>query len=215
MNPFEPVAAELLAEHYRWPLEALRFLQEATQCLQIVGPEGAGKTTLLELLAARLRAAGGAIAYLYVPPDGSLPPCFLTEGTALVDEADRLTSGELSRLLRASARLRLVFATHRDLRAQLRHARVSALTVRLQPLKDPAEVLALWRGRLALAGCAETCFGQEAARAALRLTRGSPLRCVQLGYELWEETQGRRVAGPEDVRRAWTALNRALKAAGA
>jgi len=149
-----------------------------------------------------------------VPPDGSLTPHSLTEGALLVDEADRLAPGALSSLLKPPPHLRLVLATHRDLRPQLRRAGIPAVTVRLRPLKDAEAVLALWRGRLVLAGCEKASFGESAAREALRLTRGNPLRCVQLGYELWEDLQGRRAPAPEDVHSAWVALSRALKAAG-
>ena len=214
MNPFEPISAELLGAHYPWPRPALEFLKGTVRCLQVIGSEGAGKTTLLELLAVRLVEAGVPTTYLRVPLDGSLPRSTPTEGAVLVDEADRLMPTALQELLRARAGLRLVLATHRDLRAHLRRAGVSALTVRLQPLRDAGEVLALWRQRLALAGYGDACFGQDAAREALRLTRGNPLRCVQLGYELWEDLKGQKVAGPEEVRRAWAALSRALKAAG-
>jgi hypothetical protein len=215
LNPFEPMAGERLDAHYRWPAEALAFLDGAARCLQVIGVEGAGKTTLLELLAARLRAAGEVTTYLYVPLDGSVTAPAPTGGTLLVDEADRLAPGVLSSLLKPPPHLRLVLATHRDLRTQIRRAGLTALTVRLLPLRDAREVLALWQERLALAGCGEACFGEIAAREALRLTRGNPLRCVQLGYELWEDTGGQEVSGPEDVRRAWSALNRALRAAGA
>ncbi|MCE5216129.1 hypothetical protein LLH03_03760 [bacterium] len=213
-NPFEPLEPEAFADPYLWPPEALRFLKGEGDCLQVLGGEGMGKTTLLRLLQRELEATGVRTQYACLPAVDTVELPGVEPGVlVLLDEADRLSRGELGELLRhlRESGGRLVLGTHRSLAAQVRRAGLTCLEVRLRPLRRIEELRALLQTRLRQAGWhLDDWLPEAAARRLLAAGRGNPLRCLQLAYELGEEVGSGHPVSPEDVRRAESALTRAL-----
>jgi ABC-type phosphonate transport system ATPase subunit len=217
-NPFEPISPERLATIYQWPPEALRFLEGKADCLHILGDEGMGKTTLLKQTELRLAEQGVSLAYIYLPPDGELDVAALPLApVALLDEADRLSKRQLVAFL---ARLRdegcrAAVSTHRDLAQRIRRAGLSCLDIRLRALTRAEDVARIFRDRVGLLqGVADDEFqlSPEGARALLRFSRGNIERCLQLGYEVFEDIEEPRGIAAEDIARAAAALGRATAA---
>ncbi len=217
-NPFEPLPPHRLAAIYQWPQEALRFLDGTAECLHVLGSCGMGKTALLLQLGQSLAQAQVAAPYTCFPVGAPLTPEAVELGqVALLDEVDRLPRSVLAGLLTRvrRAHTRVVLATHRDLRRRIRGARLSCLHVPLPPLTTPAQVMRLLSARAALAGPAarDRChLLPEAAAAVLQASAGNLERCLQLGYELFEDADGSRPLTADDVAAAAQSLSRALQA---
>jgi len=223
-NPFEPLPPERLATIYHWPPEALRFVAGEADCLQVVGDAGLGKTALLQQLELRFAASGLEVPYTVVPTDGALDPDEVAMGgVTLLDEADRWPERALRQFLTRvrAARQRLALASHRDHRRALRRGRLTALHIALAPLTQADDVARFFEDRVALAAPEARPTGvlsEEAAEALLRLSGGNLERCLQIGYEVFEDLGkggGQEPAGSSatieaaDIRRAAESLAQA------
>jgi hypothetical protein len=213
-NPFERLSPRVLAAIYDWPLEARRFLTGEVQCLHAVGDCGMGKTTLLEQAELALRQRGERSHLVCVSPAGEAdygPP----DEVLLLDEMDRLPRRELRRLLRLlrGARRRAVLAGHRWEARAIERAGLQAECLRLAPLATPDAVTRLFANRLkaSLGEEAEQFpVTSEAKAALLRCSGGNIERCLQLGYEVFEDLAEPRPLSAEDFEAAARRLARAL-----
>ncbi|MBM3499362.1 MAG: hypothetical protein FJX74_11910 [Armatimonadetes bacterium] len=217
-NPFEGLSPASLAPIYEWPGEALRFVEGEFDCLHVVGDCGMGKTTLLRQLELRAAEAGGCSVYGCVPVGGGLElELPAAASLALIDETDRLSGEGLIRLLGRvrEARCRCVLAGHRRQLRAIRQARLTVAYLRLRPLPGPA-LQTLFESRIALAyGPDAPGLTIDAARALLRASRGNIERCLQIGYEVFEDLDGLREVTAADVGMAAASLDRALATGGA
>jgi hypothetical protein len=216
-NPFESISPERLAAIYRWPAEATAFLEGEADCLHIVGDAGMGKTALLLQIQSRLDAEGTAAPYTCFPPEKAIDTEAVPMGpVTLLDETDRLTAEQLGGLLARAYEggHQAALASHRDQRRQIKRARLSCLYLRLAPLRWPNEVAHLLNDRIVLAtGTPHHEYPLEfgTARALLRHSRGNIERCLQLGYEIFEDIERPRPITTEDVAAAAESLSRALR----
>jgi hypothetical protein len=213
-NPFEPLSTASLAAIYEWPGEAVRFLEGACDCLHIVGECGMGKTALLRQIEARFASA----LYACVPLGGEwrlqLPAGV---SVALLDETDRLTGRALGQAVRTvrEARARCVLAAHRSQLRGIRRAGLSAELIELRPITEAARVRRLWEARVALAyGDEGARLSDEAAQALLSASRGNVERCLQIGYEVFEDLEALRPITADDIAAAAASLDRALAVGG-
>lgn len=214
-NPFEELSPAALARVFEWAPQARRFLEGEADCLHVVGDCGMGKTTLLEQMRHRLDADGVPAPYRCVPVDGQLDLGQAAGGAVLLlDETDRLRRRALSEVLELLRRggSRAVLAGHRPQLREVRRASLSALYLELRPLRSPDEVVRLLEARIALAtghdhhGCRPT---PRAAQALLHHSRGNIQRCLELGYEIFEDLERPRAIEVADVEAAVVSLARA------
>jgi hypothetical protein len=119
-NPFRRLTNDEWAAVAVLPDELLRAVDLGSEHVQVLGGQGRGKTTCLLGLAVRLRCSGLRVVYEYLAAgQGRFRTTLDGLDVFLLDEAQRLGSGERRRLL-ASARHartgpRLVIGTHEDL----------------------------------------------------------------------------------------------------
>lgn len=216
-NPFEPISADQLGATYRWPPEALCFLEGPADCLHIVGAAGMGKTALLLQIQHRLADQGVQAPYTCISLDAPIDVEAVPLGPlTLLDEADRLNARSLGRLLGRlrDAGHRAAIASHRDQRREIRRARLSWVHLELTPLRCSEDAARLLDDRISLAvGTRQHQFplGAGAAEAVLRASGGNIERCLQLGYEVLEDLDRPRPITAADVRTAAEALARALR----
>ncbi|MFQ5810921.1 MAG: hypothetical protein ACE5JM_14990 [Armatimonadota bacterium] len=216
-NPFEPISVEALTAIYRWPEEAVRFVEGEGDGLHIVGDAGMGKTALLLQLQRRLEAGGVEAPYTCFPVEGRIEVDTVQLGpVTLLDETDRLSVGELKGLL---GRLRetgqrAALAGHRDQGRRIGRARLSCMYLALGPLREPVEAAQLVDDRIALAtGTRHHEFPLDtgAAAALLLCSGGNIERCLQLAYEIFEDLERPRAITADDVAAAAAALSQALR----
>lgn len=215
-NPFEPITTQRLATIYEWPAMALRFLDGEADCLHVMGAEGMGKTTLLIQIQHRLAQEGVTAAMTVIGLGAGVDASSVAPGpVTLLDETDRLSPQQLDQLLVRvrNTGARLVLATHRSQVRQVRRAGLTCLPLRLRPLARTEDVGRVFEGRLRIVfpeGDPRRALSPEAARALLRFSRGNVERCLQIGYEVFEDLDTVRPISPADIRAAAAALSRAL-----
>lgn len=215
-NPFESLAPAALARIYEWPSEARRFVAGEGHCLHVVGDCGMGKTTVLEQIRHELTLEGVATSYTCVPLDGRLDIGEPEHGGAvLLDETDRLRRRTLAAALGVlrERECRAVLASHRPQQRAIRRAGFRLLYLELRPLGSAADVTRLFARRVALAAGTEEhpCrLSPQAAEALLRHSRGNIQRCLELGYEVFEDLERPRAIDARDVETAAVSLDRAL-----
>jgi len=214
-NPFEPLPPESLARIYEWPEEALRFLAGEGDCLHIVGECGMGKTALLGQIRHRLGHEGIEAPYTCVPLDRR----FGVEGiefgpVTLIDETDRLPKRVLGELLGKTKVLnvRIVLASHRNQLRTIHRAGLRTLHLALKPLTSTEEVARVFSDRVILAAGDDHPFtlAVGARDALLSHSGGNIERCLQLGYEVFEDLDRPRPITAADIDAAAASLARAL-----
>lgn len=216
-NPFEPIPANRLAPIFRWPPEALRFLDGEGGCLHVLGDAGMGKTALLLQIQRRLAEQDTVAPYTYLAPGADADINAIPLGpVTLLDETDRLDRRRLRALLARvhAGGFRVALGTHRSQLREAHRAGLSCLHLPLKPLARPEDVARVLEDRIALAlGTSEHPFSLslDAAEALLRLSRGNIERCIQLGYEVCEDIEAPREITADDIRAAAEALDHALQ----
>jgi len=213
-NPFEPLSPASLAPIYEWPGEALRFLGGDFGCLHVVAGCGMGKTTLLRQIEHRLTTEGAPVMYACIPVGGHPEPKPPANGAvALLDETDRLSDRALGSLLRRlrQAHCRCVLAGHRQQLAAIVRAGFSAQGLGLKPLVSAERVRVIFEARVVLAcGPGGPILAGDAAQALLRASGGNIERCLQIGYEVFEDLDVLRTITAADIEAALASLGRAL-----
>jgi hypothetical protein len=214
LNPFEPLSPASLARVYQWPDEALRFLAREFECLHVVADCGMGKTTLLRQIEQRVVGEGQRAWYVCVPLDGGLrlepPP---GGPLALLDETDRLSGRALTALLRRLRKegCRCALAGHRSQLREIRRAGFAAEYLELRALTSAQAVRSLFESRVDLApGDTAPSLTEPAAEALLRASRGNLERCLQIGYEVFEDLEALRDITAADIEAAAASLDLAL-----
>lgn len=151
-NPFRALTDDEWASLARLPQTVARAFDAGHEHLQLLAPLGHGKTSALLAFQARCRAAGTPAAYEYVPEGaGQFHNPLAGLKVFLLDEAQRLSRRERSRLLAAGRHTRLVLASHHDLTPHFARAGLPLCSLQLLPLDLPA-FEALIQQRLAFFG---------------------------------------------------------------
>jgi hypothetical protein len=108
-----------------------------------------------------------------------------------------------------------VLAAHRSQLRGIRRAGLSAELIELRPITEAARVRRLWEARVALAyGDEGARLSDEAAQALLSASRGNVERCLQIGYEVFEDLEALRPITADDIAAAAASLDRALAVGG-
>ncbi len=215
-NPFEELSPAALARVYEWPAEALRFVAGEADCLHVVGDCGMGKTAVLRQIEHRLAAEGVAASYACVPIHGRFDVAELEgEAVVLLDETDRLSRRDLGRALTTlrDAGCRAALAGHRSQLREIRRAGFAPEYLELGPLGSAAKVADVFEARVALAASTGECpcrLTPEAAEALRQHSGGNIERCLEIGYEVFEDLDRLRAIEVADVEAAAASLARAL-----
>jgi hypothetical protein len=201
-NPFRAVTDAEWVELAILPdsIEAVANADEPY--LQILGDKGHGKTTTLLALTARFKQRGLRSAYEHLEVEADH---FATDlaglDVFLLDEAQRLTTGERHRLLTAGLG-HLVLAGHEDLTPLFTRFGRTLTTVHFDtaPLIHVASVIARRLDYFALPGTVERVTISPEAIAYLHTTFGADLRRTeQVLYEVFESLRGREGGGVVEV----------------
>lgn len=192
-NPFRALTDDEWADVVVLPPAAEAAVHSAIH-LQVLGEMGRGKTSTLLGLAARLRRAGQRAAYEYLPlGQRAFRAPLAGLDVFLLDEAQRLRSGERRRLLAAAAGgLRLVVGSHEDLSPLFARRGLAVVTVQLGA-PDYEHLERVLRRRLdyfALDPARPAISLAPAAVAALHAAYGSDLRAIERClYEVFQSLE--------------------------
>ena len=215
-NPFEGISTEAQADVYDWPPQALRFVERDVDTLHIIGDCGMGKTTLLRQIHHRIAAEGENVSYACVPLDGILNDADLQADVVLLDETDRLDAQTLCEALSMlwEGGRKAVLAGHQDQRKAIRKAGFSPVFLKLRPLRSAERLARILDERISLALDRRDHpykLTPTAARALLARSRGNIERCLQIGYEVFEDIETARAIEATDIAVAAALLDDAIR----
>jgi len=220
-NPFEGLTTDALAPIYEWPEEAVRFLEGHADCLHVTGDCGMGKTTLLQQIECSIRNQGESVTYTCIPLDGAIDLAEACSGTvALLDETDRLDSPALRDLLTAlwDGGHKPVVAGHKKQLREIRRAGFAPLYIQLRAAASSKALARIFTQRIDVAaGDPDHPYEltPEATRALLHHCRGNVERCLQIGYEVFEDLDSPRAISATDIATAAADLDQATTPAEA
>ena len=190
-NPFRALTADEEATLAVLPSEVFEAYAESSAHLQIMGEKGRGKSATLHGLVGRAESDGLRVAYEYLP-EGKDRFDTVLHGLDLfvLDEAQRLSRRERSRLLQSAPRL--IVSSHADLATNFKHHGLPLRSIRLGNL-GPGHVRAVLDGRLehfALDDRPRAALSED-AYAWLAATFGDDLRStIALLYEAFQSLDG-------------------------
>jgi replication-associated recombination protein RarA len=191
-NPFRAVTDEEWTAVAVLPESVADVLENGLTHLQILGAMGCGKTTTLLGLAGRFKREGSRVAYEYLPEGQSRFHTNVHDlDVFLLDEAQRLSVRQRSRLLANAGKQQLVLSSHEDLTASFERRSLPLKTVRLDAMTSTHLRTTLEKrlNYFALSGESSVTFTSDAVHY-LRETYGSDLRAMQhFLYEVFQRLQ--------------------------
>jgi len=182
-NPFGELTREERAKLAVVELgDLVELFSQSRTVVQFIGQCGHGKTT--HLLAAQLRLPQPP--YVYLPESGPHPALPL-QRPLIVDEAQRLSTGQLKRVLKIGGPL--IFGTHDDLSDHIDRAGMKAVTIDVAGDSSSLRLQEILNGRIVSSrlGNGEVPRISLAHAAQLRHSFGCDVRAVE--HYLYEQFQ--------------------------
>jgi hypothetical protein len=211
-NPFRALSNAEWAEVAVIGAETSAAFRAGNVHIQLLGGLGAGKTTTLLGLMLLAQDAGQHVAYEYLAEGEDALITDLASCTLLLlDEAQRLSTAELARLLdvcaeqparAGTAALRLVFASHVDLTTHLAARRLPLVTCSVEVLP-----VAAWRAILdarieaaALPGRPYATLSDDAVALLAETFGGNRRAAVAALYDIFQQVQAPEIVNAARLR---------------